>query len=534
MKKGSAPPQGRAVSSRPPPHEVRSLARIQGNTNLAHTSAPPTIDQGSYTDTPPRVVVPVVRPPKPPTTGELRLPVGESIISRLVKPVGMALLLFASLAGAATSTITAPQGNKPATFPFGGGTGGLAAFIDVSQAPYNVVADFSGATNTGTDNAAAINRAIADACTTVAHGNAGFPPIIQLPPGRIRIASTITLLCSRLMIMGSGKGSTEIDALSVSTSGCGNGFSAFANRLNGGRTCKVSGAGACDSPINTAARGINCPCYQNADCVSGSCTGGTSINNVQIANLGLTQKNDCSVGFDMWAISESIISNVVSTSGVSPFATGVNSFNVLFSDSIGTIAAYSNLVIGSTFSGGAAASSITIDIESAGNDQRLIANTIKVGQIGVKCSKVGANTSNATRIMDSLIQSTNVSAIEDHCGGTQIANMRFEGPTAGINITSDAQRATIDNLYFDASVVAPITNAGTGTTVEGLPAATVALQTCTAAGGAGTTAGIRYFDTTIGVGSANRGGQACFCNGATAPKYCRDDTGVCGSATDCG
>jgi hypothetical protein len=98
--------------------EIRTLARIQGNTNLAHAPTPPTIDQGSHTDTPPRVIVPVVRPPKPPTTGELRLPVGDSIVRRLVKPVGMALLLLTlATAHATTTVISGPQGAQPASVP---------------------------------------------------------------------------------------------------------------------------------------------------------------------------------------------------------------------------------------------------------------------------------------------------------------------------------------------------------------------------------------------------------------------------------
>jgi hypothetical protein len=137
--------------------EIRTLARIQGNTNLAHPSAPPTIDQGSHTDTPPRVVVPVVRPPKPPTTGELRLPVGDSIVRRLVKPVGMAVLLCALQAWAATSTITAPQGNVGAC-PYPGCKQTLGRVV-VTDPPYSVtpgpVADMTGKIQQAIDSGAA-------------------------------------------------------------------------------------------------------------------------------------------------------------------------------------------------------------------------------------------------------------------------------------------------------------------------------------------------------------------------------------------
>src|SRR5215470_1297263 len=436
-------------------------------------------------------ISPIYRPPppkpRPPPSTEVRAPQsGQTIASRIIKPVGAAVVLWAAFAQGQTS-VSAPQGGQGAC-PFPGcKTLGAAVLIDTSLPPYNVVGNFSGTTNTGTDNAPAINRAITQACTMGA--TSGFPPEVRLPAGRLRVASTIALTCSRLHLSGAGKGATELDGLSTSTAGCGQGFSVIANRLNGGRTCKTSGAGACDAPINAATRGIGCPCYQNADCASGSCTGGTSINNVLIENLSVSMKNDCSVGIDLWGISESVVRNVQVAAGVSPFSTGINSFNVLFSDSIGQVAAYSNLVMGSTFTGGTDASNITIDVESAGNDQRLVADTIKAGQIGVKCSKVGANTSNVLRIVDSLIQSTATSAIEDHCGGTQITNDLFEGATAGISITSDAQRATLRDLYFDASVTTPITNAGTNTTLEGLPPAATAPVTCTTAGGAGTGAG---------------------------------------------
>jgi Pectate lyase superfamily protein len=175
---------------RPPPREIRTLARIQGNTNLAHPPAQPTIDQGSHTHTPAAPVRAIEKPPKPPTTGELRLPVGESIVRRLVKPVGMALLLFALTAQAATTVITAPQGGKGAC-PFPACRGTTAVF-DVTQAPYNALGN-------GTSTVTTALQAAATACETAGGG------IIYAPPGtylhaQVTIGSNCTLMGTRAAV----------------------------------------------------------------------------------------------------------------------------------------------------------------------------------------------------------------------------------------------------------------------------------------------------------------------------------------------
>jgi hypothetical protein len=62
----------------------------------------------------------------------------------------------------------------------------------------------------------------------------------------------------------------------------------------------------------------------------------------------------------------------------------------------------------------------------------------------------------------------------------------------------------------------------TGAICDGVPCGTVGSVAC-----ATTNPGIRYFDTNLLL--------QCFCNGQGTPRYCRDDTGACGSTTtDCG
>jgi hypothetical protein len=69
----------------------------------------------------PPLPVPQERPKKPPQTEHVRavsMP-GKTLTSRLIKPVGAALLLLTTACWATTTVLSAPQQNKPATFPFG-------------------------------------------------------------------------------------------------------------------------------------------------------------------------------------------------------------------------------------------------------------------------------------------------------------------------------------------------------------------------------------------------------------------------------
>jgi len=508
--------QERGHTVYPPDKKATSVQRSHPHVVIRGIDLPPP---------PPREELPIVPPPNIRAT-EIRMrPIIDAVARRLTKPVGAALLFIAVLAQAQTTVLTAPQGNQGACpFP---GCRGIGGIIDLSVAPYYVTPNFNGTTNTGTDNAPAINNAIAAAC--VAGQNAARPPEIRFPAGRILVASTLGILCNNLRFTGAANASTEIVGLASNTSGCGHGFPIFANRKATTRTC-TAGTGSCDAPIGTSARGSGCPCYLTSDCQAGTCTGGQILTLLTMRDFQITAKNDCSVNLDLSLINSAEIDNV-NMQVAGPFATGINNVNVLTWDDGIAGGGYHNIIMNSKLTSLTGLAS-TIIVWLRANDTFLLNNYLTgTGGNAIQIGISGGGP-NAERIIGNTFEAS-AFAIEDHGGAVIYSANRFEGTGANVqmNITSDAHDTAISADNFFESVASPhIIQNGTRTTCGGIPCGTVAANAC-----ATSNPGIRYWDTNISNSTTDHGGMSCFCNGQATPRYCRDDTGACGaSTTDCG
>src|SRR5262252_1497356 len=86
----------------------------------------------------PQQVPKVPRPPKTQVLTAITMP-GKTLVSKLIKPVGAALVvltLTTTIAAADTTVLTAPRGGEAACpFP---GCKGTTDIQDVTQAPYSV------------------------------------------------------------------------------------------------------------------------------------------------------------------------------------------------------------------------------------------------------------------------------------------------------------------------------------------------------------------------------------------------------------
>src|SRR5262249_29391973 len=142
-------------------------------------------------------------PPKverPPQTEERTVPVmpGKTLSSKLIKPVGAAVLLLASLARADTQTIGAPQGGEQVhLFPFGSSASSLG--VSITDPPFNAAPG-------GADMSGPIQQAI-NSCAGV----------LYFPQGTY-LACNLLVRCPNQVWQGAGKGATILQA----RSGCTN------------------------------------------------------------------------------------------------------------------------------------------------------------------------------------------------------------------------------------------------------------------------------------------------------------------------
>jgi hypothetical protein len=158
-----------------------------------------------------RPAVPQERDKKPPKTTVVRavsMP-GKTLTSRLIKPVGAAILLLTAFARADTTTVGAPQGNQGACpFP---GCKFTAAGVDVTETPFNVSpgpANMTGPIQQAVDSGSAI---------------------LIFPPGTYTICNLMPRALTQKWV-GAGIGQTFF----VGTAGCNNLLATSSGGIFGG------------------------------------------------------------------------------------------------------------------------------------------------------------------------------------------------------------------------------------------------------------------------------------------------------------
>jgi hypothetical protein len=304
----------------------------------------------------------------------------------------------------------------------------------------------------------------------------------------------------------SGAGGTILSTL---TSGTGTAL--MQSRLP--RTCATSGAGSCDAAVGTAGRGQGCVCYTNADCQSASCTGGTVQRNVRIEGCRFLLRIQNSTAIDLAGISESTVSfNFFSA------LSSTNTTDILLSDDAGAVAGYDNLLVGNFIQ----SAGIGVWIQNHANGTHLIGNTIDSNLIGLEID----TTTNATQIIGNNFQSDSTEDALDNGQFSAYSANRWENTASHLVIGASATNVSASAKDLHASSGAPLTNSGSRSVMDGLPFGATAPVAC-----ATTTPGISYYDTSPLPSNAP---MLCYCNGQATPRYCRSDTGACGSSTtDC-
>jgi hypothetical protein len=391
---------------------------------------------------------------------------------------------------------------------------------------YGAVADFSGTTNTGTDNCAAFTAA-ALAASVQGGGQVYFPC------GRYLTTCDIPLY-SNVVYAGCGRGNpgTSIEVAGPSTTPAVTvGFAGFQNITP--RTC-TGGTGAadtCDDAIGAATRGPGCVCNTNADCQSNVCAGGTARRQVQIRDLGVIVRANNGVGIDFTLISESSINNVRVTTGQSPTGT----IGILLGDGAGTVAGYSNTI----FESQVTALATGIRVADRANDTRILSNVISSSNgIGIQIDAY----SNHAKIAFNLFQSNTTKSVSDAGSSTTYIANRWEDDTAQLVIEAGAYDARIDDNQNFSGAGTPITNSGTRTQLGGL-ILTDAPATCAA-----DTNGLLYSDLSIyntdapkppfggGAFSGTLRPATCVCNAShgSGARWCQVDGDGCTSNASCG
>src|SRR5262249_19585790 len=100
----------------------------------------------------------------------VRMP-GQTLASKLIKPVGAAVVLLATLAHATTSTVTAPMGGQPANVPATCAALQSLGHANLACPPYGLPTPSGGG-----DVSTALTQAVAQAI-------AQKSPILTVPPG---------------------------------------------------------------------------------------------------------------------------------------------------------------------------------------------------------------------------------------------------------------------------------------------------------------------------------------------------------------
>ena len=253
-------------------------------------------------------------PPKVEVRTAVRMP-GTMLTARLIKPVTRCALIISlcSLAWADTQTITAPQGNQPATFPFGtGGGGGLGITV----------------TNPGADATQSINQATAQGAHTI-----NLPAAVYTLTGPIKVTSGQVL-------QGEGcafDGVTWFGTVLKMTGSVG--YCAIQSATP--PTCQTSGVGPCDATLATGGRGKGCVCYGHPDCQSGVCGGGASVRGLVVRNLCIQIQVDKSCGIDLVGVNESDVYDgfIFADATGATDVTGIRA-----SDASGLLSGYSNSI----------------------------------------------------------------------------------------------------------------------------------------------------------------------------------------------
>jgi Pectate lyase superfamily protein len=389
------------------------------------------------------------------------------------------------------------------------------AVPDPAEAPNEVSVRDRGATGDGrTDDTHAIQSAI-DAIAT--RGGE-----IYFPPGTYLVSAPIKLHAQSIY-RGAGAGAT---ALVTPTSGPG--FAVF--QVATPRTCRA-GNGPCDGAIGSNRRGAACVCYDDDDCESRACTGGTVQRRLVVRDLEIRLQTSNSVGLDAALIGESTFRNlyIVAADGMS------GTTGALFSDGNGKVSGYSDTLSEC----GLANLERGVLLLPRANDQRLVANSIDRCGIAILIRP----TVNATHIVNNLLQSFTSHGIEDHGDGTCIIANRFEAGKPHIRLEADGSTAEVIANYH-GGVGAPVENRGThdalilenhkGSAVPGL-LGNLAFESFNYAPRQGAPFpcasprdGATYFDAGLH--------RMCICDGSRS-KWCPlqlgGDTLACGSGTSC-
>jgi len=265
--------------------------------------------------------------------------------------------------------------------------------------------------------------------------------------------------------------------------------------------------------VGTAGRGQGCVCYTNADCQSASCTGGTVQRNVRIEGCRFLLRIQNSTAIDLAGISESTVSfNFFSA------LSSTNTTDILLSDDAGAVAGYDNLLVGNFIQ----SAGIGVWIQNHANGTHLIGNTIDSNLIGLEID----TTTNATQIIGNNFQSDSTEDALDNGQFSAYSANRWENTASHLVIGASATNVSASAKDLHASSGAPLTNSGSRSVMDGLPFGATAPVAC-----ATTTPGISYYDTSPLPSNAP---MLCYCNGQATPRYCRSDTGACGSSTtDC-
>jgi hypothetical protein len=476
------------------------------------------------------------------------------------------LLLIALASPAWAISWTAPFGGQGAC-PFEGCRTDVNT-INVAELPFNAVGDGV------TDNAVAIQAALDRQEQT--------GEIVFFPCGIFRVGTSLLVsepsttqgnIFRGTIIEGSGKGCTIIETNTSAESPTG--FPLFRSKTH--TTCAggTGDATTCDDRIESATRGPGCICYQNADCQSNVCSGGSSKRQITFRDFAIRLRKDNTIGIDLTGISSSSISNMAFESGT---VTNQNTIGIIGNGNI--LATYYNTIESSDF-GRLEICALLLEDANAwsfygnkfGNDcgsgvvfegfgsgaigNQLYGNTFQTTQVGVCGSPCTASTCcggffhgqtcataadcSEADIVDLGVNNSYIGnyfedSIHPHirlgCAATAGTFCAVADPVSGATSIGNSHLGTAafvskDNLPtqsplrvadpIDVSTKRPAAfYSGTGDWGQTAPVA------C-----ATTNPGIRYYDTDLQM--------SCFCNGQGTPRYCRDDTGACGSTTtDCG
>lgn len=375
-------------------------------------------------------------------------------------------------------------------------------------------------------------------------------------------------------VFGDGDGATY-----VRTDTTGTGFAVFHSRQQ--TTCQ-GGSGAattCGDPFFFGTRGPGCPCDNQPDCQSGVCGGGASDRGATFDHFAIQLRKNFTGGFDLTGLASTTIQNVdIFPSTALSVAYGVTG--------VGTVlASYYNVLIGNHISGLPVCVLLGDNANAWSLFGNFIGNGCGSGIVLTGEATVGFSLSGAKG--NHLVGNTFQSLATPVCGGACVANTCCGGYFNGSTCATSAdchegdvvdlgdQNAIVANYFEDAVTkiwlgcgaqaggLCTVNDASSNPMVAfnsyfGVAAGRIAHGTAIAAGkpayvldinnnGALTpdafyTGGPWGTTTSIACSTANPGQpfydtnchRMCFCNGQATPRYCRYDTGACGSSTtDC-